>query len=109
MINMKKVGDIEGCSVECALNAISGKWKGVIIFHLLKYDILRFSQLQKMLKNIVTQRMLTMQLRNLEEQGIISRNIYPTVPPKVEYFLTEKGKSLKVIIHSLNEWGNTYF
>lgn len=109
MIKMKKDKDIEGCSVECALDAICGKWKGIIIFHLLKYGILRFSQLQKMLKNIVTQRMLTMQLRDLEEQGIISRNIYPTVPPKVEYFLTDKGKSLAVIIQSLNDWGSNYY
>ena len=53
--------------------------------------------------------MLTIQLRDLEEQGILSRNIYPTIPPKVEYFLTEKGKTLAVIIQNLNDWGSTYY
>ncbi|APJ02972.1 winged helix-turn-helix transcriptional regulator [Silvanigrella aquatica] len=108
MVKMKRKENIEGCSVECTLNVLCGKWKGIIIFHLLKYGILRFSELQKLLKNIVTQRMLTMQLRDLEKEGIVSRHIYPTVPPKVEYFLTDKGKSLAVIIQGLNDWGSDY-
>ena len=104
-ISAKKV---EGSNVENALNIISGKWKGIIIYNLLKYKILRFSELQKMLNGTITQRMLTMQLRSMEEQGIISRNIYPTVPPKVEYYLTDKGKSLEIIIQGLHEWGREF-
>ncbi|KAB8039842.1 MarR family transcriptional regulator [Silvanigrella paludirubra] len=109
MIKPKKNIEIEGASVECALDAICGKWKGVIIYNLLKFEVLRFGELQKNLKNKITQRMLTIQLRDLEEQGILSRNIYPTIPPKVEYFLTEKGKTLAVIIQNLNDWGSTYY
>ena len=109
MIKPKKNIEIEGASVECALDSICGKWKGVIIYNLLKFEVLRFGELQKNLKNKITQRMLTIQLRDLEEQGILSRNIYPTIPPKVEYFLTEKGKTLAVIIQNLNDWGSTYY
>ena len=105
MIEIKNDKELDGAPVECALNAICGKWKGVIIYNLLKHDVLRFGELQKNLKNLITKRMLTIQLRDLEEQGIVSRNIYPTIPPKVEYFLTDKGKTLAVIIQNLNDWG----
>lgn len=106
---MKYDNEIEGALVESALDAICGKWKVLIIYHLLKYEILRFGELQKNLKNSITQRMLTIQLRDLEAQGIVSRNIHPTIPPKVEYFLTDKGKTLASIIQNLNEWGREYY
>lgn len=96
-----------GCTVEATLNLIGGKWKGVILYRLLVGDVLRFNELRKLLPNI-TQRMLTNQLRELESDGLVARKIYPEVPPKVEYRLTEYGQTLAPIIHALKEWGDTH-
>jgi len=96
----------DGCPVEAALEQISGKWKGLIIYHL-KDETLRFSELSKQVGN-VTQRSLTKQLRELESDGIVYRKVYPVVPPKVEYSLTEKGKKLRDVIFALGEWGLKY-
>jgi DNA-binding HxlR family transcriptional regulator len=79
------------------------KWKGVILFHLLD-GTKRFNELRCFIPS-VTQRMLTLQLRELEKDGIISRKVHPEVPPKVEYSLTELRHSLKSILLSLREWG----
>ena len=95
-----------GCPVEAALEAISGKWKGVILYHV-QDDARRFNELRKLIPDI-TQRMLTKQLRELEADKIISRKIYPEIPPKVEYSMTEFGLTLKPVIKSLQEWGMTY-
>lgn len=95
---------IEGCPVETALNVIGGKWKGVVLYHLFKHQVLRFGQLRKMMTG-VTQRMLTNQLRELERDGILCRRVFPEVPPKVEYSLSDKGRSLKEIVRSLERWG----
>lgn len=92
-----------GCAVEAALDVIGNKWKGVILFHLLD-GTKRFNELRRLIPS-VTQRMLTLQLRQLEKDLIINRTIYPQVPPKVEYSLTESGKSLKPILFALREWG----
>lgn len=92
-----------GCSVEAALDVIGNKWKGVILFHLLE-GTKRFNELRRLIPS-VTQRMLTLQLRELEKDLIISRKIYPQVPPKVEYTLTEFGQSLRPVLFSLREWG----
>lgn len=92
-----------GCSVEAALDVIGGKWKGVIIFHLLDGKK-RFNELRRLVPS-VTIRMLSLQLRELEHDDVISRKVYPQVPPKVEYQLTEFGKSLKPIILDLRAWG----
>lgn len=92
-----------GCAVEAALDVIGNKWKGVILFHLLD-GTKRFNQLRKLIPS-VTQRMLTLQLRELEEDKIIIRKVYPVVPPKVEYSLTPLGLELKPILMSLREWG----
>jgi len=95
-----------GCSVEAAIEAIGGKWKGVILFHL-SHDTKRFNQLRRLIPN-VTQRMLTKQLRELERDTIIHRHVYAQVPPKVEYSLTEFGKTLLPILDVLENWGNDY-
>jgi len=94
-----------GCAVEAALSLIDGKWKGVILFLLLEQEVLRFNAFQKALPNI-TQRVLTAQLRAMEADGLISRTVYPVVPPRVEYRLTDLGASLEPVIKALSRWGN---
>lgn len=97
----------EGCPVEAALDLIGGKWKGVILYHLFKDGVLRFGELRKRLP-VVTQRMLTKQLRELEDAGVISREVYAEVPPKVEYRLTALGESLHGVVKALEVWGNQH-
>jgi len=92
------------CAVEAALDVIGNKWKGVILFHLLD-GTKRFNELRRLIPS-VTQRMLTLQLRELERDEVISRKVYPEVPPKVEYSLTCFGKELKPLLLSLREWGS---
>ena len=92
-----------GCPVEACLEVIGGKWKGVILYHLLG-GTKRFNQLMKLIPG-VTQRMLTRQLRELEEDGIVSRRVYAEVPPKVEYSLTEFGWTLEALLGHLRAWG----
>ena len=92
-----------GCPVEGTLELIDGKWKGVILFHLLS-GTMRFNELRRQLKNC-TQRMLTNQLRELEADGLVHREIYPEVPPKVEYSLTPRGRTLEPVILALKKWG----
>jgi DNA-binding HxlR family transcriptional regulator len=92
-----------GCPVEAALDVIGGKWKGVILFHLLG-GTLRFNALRRSLGNI-TQRMLIHQLRELEEDGLILRTVYPQVPPRVDYALTPAAQSLEPLLRGLHDWG----
>ncbi len=92
-----------GCAVEAALDVIGNKWKGVILFHLLDGKK-RFNELRKLIPS-VTQRMLTLQLRELESDKIVCRKVYPVVPPKVEYSLTALGLELQPILLSLRKWG----
>jgi DNA-binding HxlR family transcriptional regulator len=92
-----------GCAIEAALDVIGNKWKGVILFHLLD-GTKRFNELRRLIPS-VTQRMLTLQLRELERDKVITRTIYPEVPPKVEYTLTPSGKNLRPILLQLREWG----
>jgi DNA-binding HxlR family transcriptional regulator len=94
------------CAVEAALDVIGSKWKGVILFHLLDGKK-RFSELRKLIPS-VTQRMLTLQLRELENDDVINRKIYPQVPPKVEYSLTQNGTALEPILQALRKWGFRY-
>lgn len=96
-----------GCTVEATLNLIGGKWKGVILYRLLIGEVLRFNELRRLLPNI-TQRMLTNQLRELESDGLIARKVYPEVPPKVEYRLTDYGQTLAPVIHALKAWGDAH-
>jgi DNA-binding HxlR family transcriptional regulator len=92
-----------GCSVEAALDVIGDKWKGVILFHLLS-GTKRFNELKRLVPS-ATHRMLTLQLRQLEKDHVISRTIYAEVPPKVEYSLTPFGLELKPLLLSLQTWG----
>ena len=89
--------------VELALDKIGGKWKMPILWRL-KDKVWRYGELRKSLKKI-THKMLTQQLRELEEDGFISRKVYPVVPPKVEYSITELGKTTIPVIEKLREWG----
>lgn len=91
------------CPAETTLKAISGRWKLLIVGELWS-GVKRFGELQRGLEGI-TQKMLTQQLREMEEDGIIHRQVYPQIPPKVEYSLTPLGESLKPIIHAMHELG----
>lgn len=93
-----------GCSVEATLAVIGGRWKPVILFHLLEQEIMRFNALKRTIDGI-TQRMLTNQLRELEADGIITRTVYAEVPPRVEYRLTDYGRTLEPILLAMREWG----
>ena len=95
-----------GCAVEATLQFIDGKWKGVILWHLLA-ETLRFNQLRRLLPS-VTQRMLTNQLRELEQDGLVTRRVYAEIPPKVEYSLTKRGKTLEPVLLALKAWGDKY-
>lgn len=95
------------CPMDVTINILSGKWKLSILWNLSNKGIIRFNELQRLLPNI-TQKTLTMQLRELENDGIIFRKIYPEVPPKVEYGLTALGESMKSILRSMCEWGKFY-
>ncbi len=100
--------DIESdkCPVETALDVLAGKWKILILWYL-RRDTLRFNELQKLLPK-VTQKMLVQKLRELEQDGIVKREVYPVVPPKVEYSLTEYGETLKPILKQMYLWGEIH-
>ncbi len=105
-MNSKSCDSSFRCPVEACLAVIGGKWKGVILFHLLG-GTKRFNELRRLLPE-VTQRMLTRQLRELESDQIILRTVYPQVPPKVEYSLTEFGRTLQPVLLTLQKWGLEY-
>lgn len=92
------------CEKELTLSLISGKWKVIIIYHLGTEGILRFSEIKRLLPKI-THKVLTTQIRELEEDGIVHRKVYPEVPPRVEYSLTNLGESLMPIVLMMYEWG----
>ncbi len=94
------------CSVEVTLKVIGGRWK-VLILRELFGGVKRFGELHRALHGI-TQKMLTQQLREMEQDGIVDRNVYLQVPPKVEYSLTPLGETLKPILDSMHEWGLKY-
>ena len=95
-----------GCPVEAALDVIGGKWKGVILHHLHERSY-RFNELRRLMSG-VTQRMLTKQLRELEQDGLISRTVFAEVPPRVEYAMTEYGKTLAPVLKALLTWGSQH-
>lgn len=94
------------CPVEAALDVIGGKWKPLILWAL-GDNVLRFNELQKGLPG-VNAKMLTKQLRELEQDGVITRTVYPEVPPRVEYAITDFGKTLIPILQALCNWGAEY-
>lgn len=96
----------ETCPVETTLDLIGGKYKSLILWHL-SDGKLRFSELRSRITK-ATPKMLTQQLRELETQNLIHREVFPVVPPKVEYSLTETGKSLMPILVAMRDWGADY-
>lgn len=97
---------LPNCPVEVTLSLISDKWKVLIMRDLLT-GTKRFNELKRSVTGI-TQKVLTSSLRSMENDGLIIRKVYPQVPPKVEYSLTETGLSLKPILDSMYEWGSNY-
>ena len=94
------------CPVETTLELIGGKYKALILWHL-SQGVLRYSELRSRLAGI-TPKMLTQQLRELEAKDLVRREVYPVVPPKVEYSLTELGRSLMPILVAMRDWGSGY-
>ena len=106
MANNKMENKLPRCPVEITLKFIGDKWKILILRDLLT-GTKRFGELKKSVGNI-TQKVLTSNLRAMEENGLLTRKVYPEVPPRVEYTLTETGYSLKPILDSMFEWGENY-
>ncbi|MEK3786441.1 winged helix-turn-helix transcriptional regulator [Paenibacillus sp. FSL K6-1230] len=96
----------EGCPVAYTLDIIGGKWKGILLYHMIEQPV-RFNEFRRICPTI-TQRMLTLQLRELEQDGIVHREVYHQVPPKVEYSLTSFGQTLIPIIMKMKEWGEQH-
>lgn len=92
------------CEMEITLSVIGGKWKPLILYYLGDEGTKRFGQIKSFI-NKISQKSLTNQLRELENDGLINRTIYPEVPPKVEYSLTQKGETLLPILEKMCEWG----
>lgn len=105
--NKEKVIVLNGqefhCAMDVTMNYIGGKWKTVVLWYLRK-DKKRFSELKRLIPNI-TEKMLSLQLKTLENDGIVGRKLYAEVPPKVEYFLTDFGKSLIPTLEQIALWG----
>lgn len=95
-----------GCAVEATLSVIGGVWKPVLLFHLLG-GTLRFNALCRLTPS-ATARMITLQLRELEADGIVRRTVYPEVPPRVEYELTDLGRSLEPVLLAMRAWGSQF-
>lgn len=102
----KRLDRANCCAVEATLSVIGGVWKPMIVYHLLG-GRKRFMELTRLIPN-ATQRMITLQLRELEADGLINRYVYAEVPPKVEYELTSFGESLAPVLQTLHQWGERY-
>ena len=96
-------GEIHHCALDVTMHYIGGKWKTVVLWYL-KKEKKRFSELKKLIPDI-TEKMLSLQLKALEEDGIVKRTIYPEVPPRVEYELTEFGKTMIPMLDAIALWG----
>lgn len=108
-VNMeeKMIFDEKSCPVTATMQVLGGKWKAILINAIYHTSPARFGELKRSVKGI-TQSMLTQQLRELEEDGLISRKIYAEIPPRVEYTLTEFGLTLSPIMISMANWGKEY-
>ncbi|HZG56251.1 helix-turn-helix domain-containing protein [Paenibacillus sp.] len=102
---MERMGQCEGA--KSALDVISGKWKPSILYLLSQHETIRFNELMRLIPDI-TQKMLTANLRELEEHHLVERTVYAEVPPRVEYALTEHGRSAIPLVDSLQQWGNRH-
>lgn len=98
--------ELPACPVETTLLLISDKWKALILRDLLN-GTMRFSELRRSVGN-VSQKVLTSNLRQMERDGLVHREVYPEVPPRVEYSLTDTGMSLRPVIEAMREWGIQY-
>lgn len=107
LLSSRMENKVFNCEKELTLNIIGGKWKMLILWHLGREGTKRFGELKSLMPGI-TQRMLVNQLRELEEDHIVHREVYPVVPPKVEYSLTELGESLMPILEAMYDWGKHY-
>lgn len=96
------------CFFELTLDIIGGKWKPVILFYIGEHEVLRYAAIRRCIPKM-TERMLTKQLRELEKDGLVHREVYKQIPPKVEYSLTDTGKSIIPILNNMRDWGKTYF
>ena len=105
-MQMNKESKIYQCAVEATVDVAGGKWKPVIVYHLLS-GTKRFGELRR-LAGGVTQRSLTLQLRELESDGIVRREVFAEVPPRVEYSLTDFGVTLGPLLRAMKLWGDTY-
>ncbi|WP_350224966.1 helix-turn-helix domain-containing protein [Arthrobacter sp. efr-133-TYG-120] len=103
---MRLTDDLPGCAMEVNVAILGGKWKGVILFHLLDV-VMRFNELHRQMPGI-SPRLLTKQLRELEEDGLAVRTVYPVVPPKVAYSLTDEALTLPPLLQTLNTWGRQW-
>ncbi|WNS80885.1 winged helix-turn-helix transcriptional regulator [Domibacillus sp. DTU_2020_1001157_1_SI_ALB_TIR_016] len=108
---VKRIGDTEAerdiSKIFTALEARVGKWKPILLLHLLKGGTKRFNELHKLVPDI-SKRMLTVQLRELESRDIVLRVVYPQVPPKVEYSITEHGRELQPVLEAMHTWGKAH-
>lgn len=95
------------CEIEIFLEIVGGKWKSLIIWELHNNEIIRYNEFRRILPEI-TQKMLTQQLRSLENNGVVDKKVYNTTPPNVEYFLTEQGNSLIPIMDQMDKWGKNF-
>jgi DNA-binding HxlR family transcriptional regulator len=103
MANFKLNDKSYHCPVELTLNVVGGKWKVLLLWNM-KGGVKRYGELKRLVPGI-THKMLTQQLRELEDDGIINRKVYEIVPPRVEYSLTERGEQLKPVLEMMGQWG----
>ncbi|MEL3972549.1 helix-turn-helix domain-containing protein [Rossellomorea oryzaecorticis] len=103
---MKDLNSEYQCAIDLVIDVIGGKWKVLILWNL-NEGVKRFNELKRSLPNI-TQKMLTQQLRELEEHGLVSRKVYQEVPPRVEYSTTDMGKKLQATLFEMCKWGDEY-
>ncbi|TGA96286.1 transcriptional regulator [Sporolactobacillus shoreae] len=96
------------CSIGFTMTVIGSKWRAIILWHVLQSQLIRYGQLKKSIPKI-SHKVLSQELRNLEMDGLIERIAYATIPPKVEYIPTPRGKSLEKILQELCVWGKKYF
>ena len=106
--DVKKAGDVEfRCYFQLAMMVIGGKWKPKVLFHLAQNEVVRFGVLRRGVFGI-TEKMLIQSLKELEKDGLVNRKVYRQVPPKVEYSLTDLGKSFIPVLNAMFEWGQSY-